>query len=97
MKSNRRNISRLPIKYILNPDISEDSDLSSDDDSDGDYQQLNDSSDSENNSSDNEDESSSDSDDHNTNNAQLIMTQNEHKVQWVEVDPENISVKNIPF
>ena len=49
MKPNRRNISRLPIKYILNPDISEDSDISSDDDSDDDYQQLNhDSSDSEN-------------------------------------------------
>ena len=44
---------------------------------------------------DNEDESSSDSDDDNTNNAQ--QTQNEHKVQWVEVDSENISVKNIPF
>ena len=97
MKPNRRNISRLPIKYILNPDISEDSDLSSGDDSDDDYQQLNhDSSDSENKSSDNEDESSSDSDDDdNTNHAQ--QTQNEHKVQWAEVDPENISVKNIPF
>ena len=37
MKANRRNISRLPIKCILNPDISEDSDLPSDDDSDDDY------------------------------------------------------------
>ena len=41
------------------------------------------------------DESSSDLDDDNTNNAQ--QTQNEQKVQWVEVDPENISVINIPF
>ena len=37
MRPNGRNISRLRIKYILNPDISEDSDLSSDDDSDDDY------------------------------------------------------------
>ena len=91
MKPNRRNISRLPIKYILNPDISEDSDLPLDDDSEDDYQKLNhDSSDSENKSLDNKDESSSDSDDDDTNHAQ--QTQNEHKVQWVEVDPENISV-----
>ena len=96
MRPNGRNISRFPIKYILNPDISEDSDLSSDDDSDNDYQQLNhDSSDSENKSSESEDDSSSDSVDDNTNNAQ--QTQNEYKVQWVEVDPENISVENIPF
>ena len=82
MKANRRNISRLLIKYIWNPDISEASDLSSDD-SDDDYQHLNhDSSDSENKSLNNEDESSSDSDDDTTNNAQ--QTQNEHKVQWVE-------------
>ena len=54
MKPNRRNISRFPIKYILNPDISGDSDLSSDNDSDADYQPLNrDSSDSEDKSSDN--------------------------------------------
>ena len=38
MKPNRRNISRLPIKYIFNPDISENNDLSSDDDSDDNYQ-----------------------------------------------------------
>ena len=75
----------------MNPDISEDSDLPLDDDSDDDYQKLNhDSSNSENKSLDNKDESSSDSDDDNTNNAQ--QTQNEHKVQWVEVDPENIRV-----
>ena len=91
MRPNGRNISRLRIKYILNPDISEDSHLSSDDDSDNDYQQLNhDSSDSENKSSESEDDSSSDSVDDNTNNAQ--QTQSEYKVQWVEVDPENISV-----
>ena len=54
MKPNRRNISRFPIKYILNPDISGDSDLSSDNDSDADYQPLNrDSSDFEDKSSDN--------------------------------------------
>ena len=37
MKPNRRNNSRLPMNYILNPNISEDSDLSSDDDC---YQRL---------------------------------------------------------
>ena len=41
MKPNRRNISRFPIKYILNPDISEESDLSSDDDSEDDYLMIN--------------------------------------------------------
>ena len=96
MKPNKGNISRIPARFILNPGISGESDLSSDSDNEI-YEAVNN-----NKTSDSdwqkEDEPENDSD---------VVThdlpsssngqQSNSKLKWHTADPEHVTIRDLPF
>ena len=85
MKPNKRNISRVPSRLILNPDRSEESDLSSDSDNQI-YEAVNDNKTSD---SDSQEEDNADNDSNGK--------QSSSKLKWDAADPERVVVRDLPF
>ena len=99
MKPNKRNISRIPARFILNPDISEESGLSSDSENEI-YEAVNDNKTSDSGSQEEDDAdndnnvvSSSGDDLPSSSNGQ----QSNSKLKWDTADPEHVVIRDLPL